>query len=96
MDAINLFGHSMFQILLYDEIEMWHGHPDLYMNKLEDILNAPDDSNICYFVEVDLKYSDKIREKTKNCPFCPEKKYVMKMNLVIIRKKQKLILIFKP
>ena len=27
-DAINLYGHSVSQPLLYDEIEMWHGHPD--------------------------------------------------------------------
>ena len=29
MDATNLYGHSMSQMLLYDEIEMWPGHPDL-------------------------------------------------------------------
>ena len=32
MDATNLFGYSMSQMLTYGEIEMWHGHPDLYMN----------------------------------------------------------------
>ena len=37
MDATNLYGHSMSQPLPYDEIEMWQGHPDLYMNKLEEI-----------------------------------------------------------
>ena len=34
--------------------------------KLEAILNAPDDSDIGYFIEVDSKYPDKIKEKTKN------------------------------
>ena len=29
-DATNLHGHSMSQMLPYDEIEMWHGHPDKY------------------------------------------------------------------
>ena len=29
-DATNLYGHSMSQFLPYDEIEMWHGHPDKY------------------------------------------------------------------
>ena len=29
-----------------EEIEMWHGHPDLFMDKLEQILNTPDDSDI--------------------------------------------------
>ena len=45
-DSTNLYGHSMSQLLPFDEIEMWHCHPDLYMNKLEEILNTPDDSDI--------------------------------------------------
>ena len=78
MDATNLYGHSMSQPLPYDEIEMWHGHPDLYMNKLEEILNTADDSDIGFFVEVDLRYPDKIKGKTKNFPFCPENKIIDK------------------
>ena len=35
----------MIQHLLYDEIEMWHGSPDVYMTKLEEILGTPDDSD---------------------------------------------------
>ena len=76
MDATNLYGHSMSQMLPYDEIEMWHGHPDKYWNWLEEILNTPDDSDIGYFLEVDLKYLDKIKGKTKNFPFCPENKKI--------------------
>ena len=34
----------MSESLLYDEIEIWQGHPDLYMNKLEEIINTSDDS----------------------------------------------------
>ena len=52
-DGTNLYGHSMIQPLPNDEIEMCHGHPDLYMKKLENILNAPDDCDIGYFIEVD-------------------------------------------
>ena len=52
----------MSQVLPYDESEMWHGHPDLHMNKLEEILNTPDDSDFGYFIEVDLRYPD-IRKK---------------------------------
>ena len=74
MDATNLYGHSMSQMLPSEKIEMWHGHPDLYMNKLEEILNIPDDSNIGYFIEVDLKYCDNIKEKIKSFPLCPENK----------------------
>ena len=59
-----------------EEVEMWHGHPDLYMNWLEQIINTPDDSDIGYFVEVELKSPDK--EKTKNFHFAPENKVTPK------------------
>ena len=76
MDATNLYGYSMSQLLPFDEIDMWHRHPDLYMNKLEEIINAPDDSDNGYFIEVDLKYPANIEEKTKNFPFAPENKTI--------------------
>ena len=76
MDATKLYGHPMSQMLPYDEIEMWLGHPDLFMSSLEKILNAPDDSDIGYFIEVDLKYLENIKEKTKNFPICPENKII--------------------
>ena len=41
IDATNLYGHSMSQMLPYDDIEVWHDHSDLYMNKLKEILNTP-------------------------------------------------------
>ena len=74
IDATKLYGDSMSQMLPYDEIEMWHGHTDKYWNWLEEILKTPDDSDIGYFLEIDLKYPDNIKEKTKDFPFCPEKK----------------------
>ena len=83
MDATFLHGHSMIQLLPYDEIEMLHGHPDLYMSKLEEIINTPDDSDFGFFVEIDLKYRDNRKEKTKNFPFCPEKKTFIKINTKI-------------
>ena len=76
MDATKLYGHSMSQILPHDEIKMWHGDPDKYWNWLDEILNTPDDADIGYFVEVDLKYLDDIKEKTKIFPFCPENKII--------------------
>ena len=54
--------------LPYDEIKFDNNV------KLEDILNTPDDSDIGYFIEVDLKYSDNIKEKTKLFPFPVNKK----------------------
>ena len=78
MDATNIYGHYMIQFLPYDEIEMWHGDPDKYWNWLDEYLNTPDDADIGYFLEVDLKYTDDIKEKTKNFPFCPENKIIHK------------------
>ena len=72
MDATNLYGHSMYQMLPYDEIEIRHGDPDKYWNWLDGILNTPDDAVFGYFSEVDLKYPDNIKAKTKNFPFCRE------------------------
>ena len=71
IDANNLYGHSMSEPLPYDEIKFDN---DV---KLEDILNTPDDSDIGYLIEVDLKYPDNIKEKTKNFPFCPENKKII-------------------
>ena len=45
---------------------------------LEEILKTPDDSDIGYFLEVDLEYPHNIRRKTKHFPFCPENKSISK------------------
>ena len=76
-DCTNLYGHCMSQPLPYDEIEIRYGDPGLYMKWLEEILNTPDDSDIGYFIEVDLRYPDNIK-KTKNFPVCPENKIIHK------------------
>ena len=92
MDTTNSYGNSMSQMLPYDEIEMWHGHPDLYMDKIEEILNTPDDSDIGYFIEVDLRYPDSIKKKLKKFPICleniiiPKEKYNDYMNSIKPRK----------
>ena len=58
LKATNLYGHSMSQSLPNDEIEMWHGHPDLYIKKLEEIIITSDDSEYGLFLEVYLSYPD--------------------------------------
>ena len=63
-------GWATSEYLPYDEIKF-----DIN-NKLEDILNTPDGSDIGYFIEVDLKYPFKIKEKTKCFPFAPETKTI--------------------
>ena len=64
-DANNFKGHSMSQHLPDGGIEMWHGHPDLYRNKIEEISITLDDSDVANFIEVDLRYPDNIKERTK-------------------------------
>ena len=89
VDAKKLYGHSLCQLLPYDEIKF-----DKNV-KLEDILNTPDDSDIGYFIEVDLNYSDNIKEKTKHFPFAPVNKKLILKILVIIWKQLNQILILK-
>ena len=60
----------MSQSLPYDEIKF-----DKSV-KLEDILNTPDDSDIGYFIEVDLKYPDNRKQKTKHFSFVPVNKEI--------------------
>ena len=64
-DAIDLYGWAMSEYLPYDEIKFDN------ILKLEDILNTPDHSDIGYFVEVDLKKLDKIKEKAQRFPCAP-------------------------
>ena len=56
--ANNLYGRAMSEYLPYDKIKF-----DRNVT-LEDILNTPDDSDIGYFIEVDLKYPDKLKYNT--------------------------------
>ena len=63
---IVLYGHSMSQMLPYAEIIFEKD------NCLEERLNTPNDNEIGSFSEVELKYPDNTKEKTRNFPFCPE------------------------
>ena len=48
--------------------------------KLEVISNTPDDSDIGYFIEVDLKYPDNTKHSTKMFPSAPENKKIITDN----------------
>ena len=77
-DVNNLYGWAMSEYLPYDEIKF-----DKNVN-LEDISSTPDNIDTGYFIEVDLRYTDNIKEKTKHFPFAPENKKMILMILVII------------
>ena len=68
IDADNLHGWAMSESLRYDEIKIDRNV------KLEEFLNTPDDSDIGYFVEADLKYPDNKNYETTKFPFAPENK----------------------
>ena len=74
-DATNLYGFAMSKPLPYDDIKF-----ETENVCLEEILNTPDDSDIGYFLEVDLEYPHNIRQKTKHFPFAPENKSISKDN----------------
>ena len=74
IDATNLYGYLTSEPLPLDKIEMWHGHPDFYMDKLEEILNTSDDSDIGYFLEVASRYPNQLKKFPKNFAFCRENK----------------------
>ena len=74
IDANNLYGHSMSEPLPYDEIKFDN------TVTLADIINTPDDSNIGYFIEVDMTYPNNIKDKTKNFPFAPMNKKIIPDN----------------
>ena len=76
IDAKILYGWAMSESLPYDGNKF---EKDFCLN---DILNAPDDSNIGYFIEVDLTYPDNIKEKTKKFPFAPENKKINPDNFI--------------
>ena len=44
---------------------MYKGHHACYMDKIEDVLKTPDDSDIGFLLEVDLNYPD-----GKKLPLC--------------------------
>ena len=88
VDANNLHGQSISQPLPYNEIKF-----DKSV-KLDDILNKTDDSDILYFVEVDLSFPDIIEEKLKHFPFAPENKIVNSDNFTTYMKKKQIKILY--
>ena len=66
IDAEDLYDWAMSESLQNNETKF-----DKTV-KLEDILNRIDDSDIGYFLDVDLRYPDNIKEKTNQFPFALE------------------------
>ena len=71
IDANNIYVMPMSEPPHYDENNIDRNV------ELEDFLNTPDDNDIGYFAEVDLKYLDEIKENQKNSPSFPENKIIL-------------------
>ena len=82
-DANRLYGHSMSQPLAYDETKF-----DKNVI-LEDILNTLGDRDIGFFIEVDLTYPDKMKEKSKHFPIALGNKKTNPDNFITYMNKNK-------
>ena len=76
IDTKILNGHSMSQILPYDEIKI-----DRSVT-FEDKLNYPDDNDVQFFVEVDLSYPNDKEGKSEIFQFCLENKIISKNDFI--------------
>ena len=65
-DCNNLYGFSMSQHL---PVGGFQWHHDLTL----DVRNIPDNSEIGYFLEVNLEYPENLHDKHRDLPLCPEK-----------------------
>ena len=78
VDANNLYVWAMYPSLLYDEINFERNLC------LEVIINTPYDSDIGYFLKVDLKYPHKKDKKRNISPLLLKIKLYLKTILMII------------
>ena len=71
IDANNLYGYAMSQFLPignFIKLEIYHEQ-----KMIQNILNTPDNSEIGYFILVDLEYPANLKLKTEIFPLCAYK-----------------------
>ena len=64
-DGNNLFGCSMSEFLTHEQLQF---NSNI---KLGDKLNAPDENETGYIVEVDLQFPVQVHDKIQGVPACP-------------------------
>ena len=67
LDKNNLYGWTMSEYLPYEEFE-WLKNVDQF-----DVMSIDKKSDVGYFLEVDLEYTNKVHELHNNYPLAPEK-----------------------
>jgi hypothetical protein len=63
LDANNLYGWAMSQYLPYKNFEWWVPNPGF------DVTKIPDDSDVGYFLEVDVEYPKNLHDYHNDLPF---------------------------
>ena len=66
IDANNLYGWAMSQLLPYDEVKINNNV------SIDEVLKTDDGNDVGYIVECDLKFPTKIHDKLKEYPPAPE------------------------
>ena len=73
IDANNLYGWAMMQMLPESDFKVYEEIPDITK---EDILSITEKSQLGFFFEVDLEYPEEIKLKSLNFPYCPESLFI--------------------
>ena len=91
LDAINLYGWAMSQKLLFNGFK-WLEKLSRFNEKL--IKNYNENSDVGYFLKIDIDYPKELFNLHKDLPFLPEKKKVNKLEKRIcsIEEKQKYVI----
>ena len=93
LEANNLYGWAMSQALPVNDFK-WVKQEDLSQFNEDFIKNYDENSNIGYFLEVDIDYPKELFNLHKDFPFLPESKKVNKVERLIrgIKDKNKYVI----
>ena len=70
IDANNLYGYAMMQMLPYKDFEF------ITTTTLDVILNTPDDSDHGYYIVCDIDYTNESKERTEQLALMPNKRKI--------------------
>ena len=76
LDAKNLYGWAMYQRLPINGFK-WENDISIFNENF--IKNYGENSDVRYFLDVDIEYSKKLSDSHKDLPFLPHKKKIGKV-----------------
>ena len=91
LDANNLYGWAVSKKLPVNGFK-WEN--DFYRDLMKTIKNYNENSNVGYFLEVDIEYPNKLWSFHKDLPFLPERKKLEKVEKLVfsIEDKEKYVI----